>query len=1063
MKSKRLVFLLFILLLLNSIKAQTGSPDSLFNKFDRGFSHGNGPNHIIYKTITQPDGKVLVAGNFTKWNEENVKLICRLDNGFLDTSFKVASDFVGTVYDMALQADGKIVVVGNFDYYQGVLRRRILRLHPNGLLDLTFNPGDGFNDVVRCVFINDAGKIYCGGAFTQYSGTFKNRFLRLHSNGNLDTTFVTSNIHNGSVNNMFFDTDGSMFLGGSFTIVGGVSSVYFVCLYPNGLRNPWWYANFGHYVNVIRKTADGKYLVGGQFDQMNGFPVKGLALFDSSGFMLRTFNPGVGFNQAVNDIQIRPNGNIIVGGAFTKFNDDTVGNLVELLPNGQLNTTFPFGKSIRDSGSSVNTIQLYNNGDIIVSGKFKSYNGYDRNSLVRIKENGAIDLSLNVFSGFNGKVRTIAHYPDGRLLVGGSFTCYNGYYGKGLVRLFANGSVDSSFHIGMGIGANPFYSSIYQVAIQPDNKIIVAGSFFKFNNKPVGNLIRLLPNGVLDSTFYSGVAGLNGTINCLKLLKDGKMYVAGEFDTYDNSFSQKIARILPNGKRDTTFRCSDGALSGFAANVYALEVQNDGKILVGGFLSKYKNTNINNRIVRLWPNGDLDESFDAQQMCDGGIYSISIQENGKIVIGGNFQNYDSRVNRRIARLLSNGILDSTFYPGSIGFDARVNKVLVQPDGKILVGGLFQNLNGVPQKRIIRLNPNGSVDGSISFSNGFTDSVEVISLQPDGKILVGGSFTSYNGIGKNRLVRINNPCIPNYLIRSIVACNSYLFNGNVLTQSGYYNASFTSVFGCDSIVELNLTILPKSLNELQLHACDSFVWNGLVYKNSGPVQQVFLAQNGCDSVVMVQLKVSNSFHFYDTVQTCDSFIWHGATYNQSGVYQKDYSSHASCDSIFTLHLTLTKIDTSLSKVGRFGLMANMPNAQYQWLSCVGGGFQEISGATNAVFVATNNGSYAVKIVKNNCIDTSVCYTISSVGLNPTQVAPEITIAPNPSSINPTLFISNANGMFAIKIINYLGEELFADQINAKQLIEIPTEKLAVGIYLLLLEQNGIIFSTKIVKQ
>ncbi len=84
---------------------------------------------------------------------------------------------------------------------------------------------------------------------------------------------------------------------------------------------------------------------------------------------------------------------------------------------------------------------------------------------------------------------------------------------------------------------------------------------------------------------------------------------------------------------------------------------------------------------------------------------------------------------------------------------------IQSDGKILFGGSFTAYNGTTANRLIRLNPNGSVDTTFNTGTGFNSTIYTTSIQSDGKIIVGGQFTSYNGTTANRIVRLENTITP----------------------------------------------------------------------------------------------------------------------------------------------------------------------------------------------------------------------------------------------------------------------------------------------------------------
>ncbi|EKE67204.1 delta-60 repeat domain-containing protein, partial [Oceanibaculum indicum] len=180
--------------------------------------------------------------------------------------------------------------------------------------------------------------------------------------------------------------------------------------------------------------------------------------------------------------------------------------------------------------------------------------------------------------------------------------------------------------------------------------------------------------------------------------------------------------------------------------------QPDGKILIGGRFTSYDGTT-RNRIARLNTDGSLDTSFNPGSGADDNIYALVLQPDGKIMIGGNFTSYDGTARNRIARLNANGSLDTSFDPGS-GANSTVQTIMLQPDGKILFGGSFSRYDEMARMRFARLNANGSLDTSFDPGNGANNTVYSIAVQPDGKILIGGAFTSYDDKTRNRIARIN---------------------------------------------------------------------------------------------------------------------------------------------------------------------------------------------------------------------------------------------------------------------------------------------------------------------
>src|SRR5690606_5337296 len=211
----------------------------------------------------------------------------------------------------------------------------------------------------------------------------------------------------------------------------------------------------------------------------------------------------------------------------------------------------------------------------------------------------------------------------------------------------------------------------------------------------------------------------------------------------------RLVRLNSNGTLDTSFYVEPE----FNDYVQSVILQPDGKILVGGNFTTFNGT-AQNRIARLNSDGTLDTSFNIGTGFNEWVRRITLQPDGKILVGGGFTAFNGTAQNSLVRLNSDGTLDTSFNLGG-GFDNVVTPITLQPDGKILVGGSFTTFNGTAQNRIARLNSDGTLDTSFNIGTGFNSFVPSIALQPDGKILVGGNFTVFNGTTQNRITRLNS--------------------------------------------------------------------------------------------------------------------------------------------------------------------------------------------------------------------------------------------------------------------------------------------------------------------
>jgi uncharacterized delta-60 repeat protein len=604
------------------------------------------------------------------------------------------------------------------------------------------NPGDvaqnfgkfpGFNaSVDATVAIQANGKILVAGSFSTYEGATSESIIRLNPDGSKDTSFSSGTGFNNSVYAIAVQADGKILVGGFFTAYNGATENSIIRLNPDGSKDTSFSTGtgFDESVNAIAVQADGKILVGGDFTTYKGAIENRIIRLNPDGSKDTSFIAGTGFDDLVSAIAVQADGKILLGGIFTAYNGATENRIIRLNPNGSKDSSFSTGTGFN---GTVKVIAIQADSKILVGGD---------SGIIRLNANGSIDNSFSTGSGFDSTVRVIAIQADSKILVGGNFSTYNGATENRIIRLNTDGSKDSSLSTGTGI-----VGSIFAIAVQADGKIIMGGFFSIYNGDSANNIIRLNTNGSKDISFGTGT-GFNDKINAVKVQADGKILVGGIFTAYKGGAEKSIIRLNTNGSKDASFITG----TGIDGSITAIAVQADGKIIMGGFFENYNGDSTKN-IIRLNADGSKDASFISGTSFNGWVYTIAVQADGKILVGGNFQTYNGATQNSIIRLNTDGSKDSSFNTGA-GFNNFVWKIALQADGKILVGGSFDTYKGVAENRIIRLNPDGSKDSSFTSGTGFNESVLVIAVQTDGKILVGGNFNTYKGIAENNIIRLN---------------------------------------------------------------------------------------------------------------------------------------------------------------------------------------------------------------------------------------------------------------------------------------------------------------------
>lgn len=408
---------------------------------------------------------------------------------------------------------------------------------------------------------------------------------------------------------------------------------------------------------------------------------------------------------------------------------------------------------------------------------------------------GAIDNSFNTGTGPSNGVFATAVQTDGKIIIGGNFTTYNGTPCNGVARLNVDGTLDFSFNVGSGTSGG-----VSTVSIQNDGKIIIGGTFTSYNGVNRSNIARLNTNGSLDLNFNIGT-GANGGVATTSIQTDGKIIIGGFFTVFNSVNCGRLARLTTSGSVDLSFNTGTG-VSGY---VQSSSVQPDGKILIGGNFTAYNNISCG-RLARVNTNGTLDMGFITGTGTDYEVRAVVLQSDGKIIIGGPFTTYNGVVKRGVARINTTGSLDQNFNSG-IGSQGTVYCTSMQNDGKVLIAGNFGYYNAAFNRRIARLNTDGSLDSLFSSGVGFDADVYTLSIQGDGKIIAGGLFSSYNAIATNRIVRIHGqlqmPQITSFLpttatVGDVVTISGTNFNGATAVAFGGTNASSFTIVNSTTI-------------------------------------------------------------------------------------------------------------------------------------------------------------------------------------------------------------------------------------------------------------------------
>jgi uncharacterized delta-60 repeat protein len=1042
---------------------QAGELDTTFNfgephpiLANNGPLPGTGANNVVYAMDQYVDGKLVFGGNFTTYNGRLVNRIARLHaDGRLDSTFNPGAGANSTIRAVCVQADGKVIIAGQFSLFNGTPRNSIARLNVDGSLDTTFNPGTGANNTILAMSLQANGQLIIGGFFNAYNGRNCGSITRLNADGSLDTTFNSGTVGtSNSVRALDIQADGKIIIVGNFTSYNNTPRNRVARLNTDGgldsSFNPGSGAN--QWVTSLAIQPDGRILIGGSFSTYNGTTRNGIARLHTNGSLDTTFSPGTGTDGELFTMVVQSNGKVLLGGLFITYNGTSQRRIARINADGSLDTTFRNGTA---ANNSVEVILLQPNGKLFIGGFFTDYNDKERRRLTRLNADGSYDLDFNPITGANNTIHNLGLQNNGKLMIIGEFNRFNTIARNQIARLNADGSLDTTFLPGTitnGI--------IRAVVTQPNGQMIIVGTFTTYNGVARGRIARLNVDGSLDMTFNSGV-GANSIIRDLVLQPDGKVIIVGFFTTYDGIARSRIARLNTDGSLDMSFNPGTGA----DGLVNAVVLQPDGKmVIVGNFINF--NGLPRNTIARLNADGSLDTTFVPGTGANFELLTAALQPDGKVLIGGWFTIYNGVLRDRIARIHVDGSLDLTFNPPA-GVNSYVISLALQNNGQIMVGGDFSTFGGIPRAYIVRLNTNGSMDTTFNMPTGPNDGVRAIVLTTDGKAVVGGVFNTYNGLYRSRIARIFAPdCISS--ITNTTDSNA-ICAGATKNLTGTVGGSWVIASGPGSIIGNTYTASggggPVSVYN-RVGACYSPLVTFMVdYPEIPAIPANITACIGA-TVTITPTSGGSSYRFYadSTTNTPlpggDSVIsFTTPVLSLNTTYYVSSLSIAGCESPARTAVTVNIIPLPVVNIVRLGdtLAADTATGSYQW-------FKDgltIAGANSRTYLPNASGLYRVSLTSpEGCVGLSNELNVIIASLDG-EFSAGIRWNSYPVPFQEELTIE-AEAAFSYQLIDARGVLLLSGITQDKR-ISLPTQGLASGMYFLKININGQTAVRKVIRK
>jgi len=409
-----------------------------------------------------------------------------------------------------------------------------------------------------------------------------------------------------------------------------------------------------------------------------------------------------------------------------------------------------------------------------------------------------------------------------------------------------------------------------ETPFESERKIYVGGEFSMYKDDYTYGIARLNQDGTLDKTFITygnnsdNLSGFSSVIKCIEIQDDGKILVGGNFDSYKAQPCGYLVRLLDDGSQDLEFETSFLG-NGFDATVRVIVPLPDRSMIIGGSFTQYFEgvtgftTNVD-RICKLNKDGNLDQTYIVANgySFNGSVYDIKPLDytvvNPEMYIGGDFttwthpslgiKNYD-----RIIKFIANWRGDPAFNVENGGFNNRVFEIAVQDDGKlVLVGGnngatysqyTYSGINYTANS-IIRLNTDASVDTDFltNVGTGFNAATYSLDLLNDGKIFIGGAFSSFNGTNLNNIVNLNSDGTLNTNFVSTFNPGNWIIKLRKLADENVLCGGWFSGF---QNINGELNYIAKYITSDQ----DSgFIYSGV---NEGLIEKIILKANSINSL------------------------------------------------------------------------------------------------------------------------------------------------------------------------------------------------------------------------
>lgn len=714
----------------------------------------------------------------------------------LDPSYNPVIRGPGTVRCMAWNpVSSKMYASVSGDKISGqILTSNFVRLDAAGNLDPTFTPA--INGTVTEIAVQQDGRTIIAGSFSSVDGHTSPKVARLLLDGTVDTSFVASGSYlPREVTALAVAADGTVYAGSKETSLGlnGMPPLFYKFGVSGALIEP-----FGPKFDIVSGSSSsidallllptGEMVVGGTFTKVGTTAQNYLAKLGADGVLDAIFKPALTYastsssSRPIRALADAGAGRIYVGGDFTKVSNVSQAGVARLGANGARDATF--SPTLTGSPVNVSGITVDSAGRIVLSGKFTISvatgtwppSSISKSNLARLDAAGVMDTSFG---------NTISNWDDLELMgsddvmvANSGLYASNGFVQPPMMRFSSSGTRDDSFQIDLRRRDNPDF-----VCLRPGNGPLLGGTWMKeVNGVETGNLAATTPTGQVDDTFKL-VLNPGASVASTLVMPDGRILIGGNFTTVGALTRPKLALLEADGTPVETFDLGTGP----STNVTVSRLLPSGKVLIGGLFST-----INGRDAKgvalldlaalpatrnLIVEEILEARYGTTQASNDVLPVIkSALIDGKVnlainttTMGGDpapgsikYLTLRYRTNRgeRTASISGSslnlpnvpwdsGLIDLTFRPAHTE-SLFLEDATGQPDGKMILLGSFSTFAGYSIPKMVRLSPDGSVDTAFQPAAQFSNfTANAVRAAPSGQIYIGTESLSLSGSSTRR--------------------------------------------------------------------------------------------------------------------------------------------------------------------------------------------------------------------------------------------------------------------------------------------------------------------------